>query len=922
MPEVILKLDIDNKSYNAKIAIANGDLKQLRNESETFKSSVSQWGMAVTGFNQALEMAKKVYDLISKPITIAADFEAYEVEFKVLLGSMDKAKLRITELSEFAAKTPFQFPEVIQASKQLEVLTKGALSTGEGLEMVGDVAAGTGIKINELASWFGRLYDGIKSGRPVGEALMRLQELGALSGDARGKIEDLQKANKSSAEVWKVVTTEMSRFNGLMKEQSEITKGAISNFEDNITLMLKGFGDLLLPATNNVLEFAASIIKVLTPTERIKTNFDRASESAAEQRGEFEKLTTTYLSLAEKADKNTAEQDLFKESIKKLNEIYPQYLTNVNLHKDGVDKVRAAFAEARLELDKYLEKMVMFSVMQDKELEFKDLGKQIYEMQKAKAEFNGEIEKAKVTKEFRGVKFKTDEDLQLLASAAKINDKIYALAEVSLEQQKNKLKEDIKEIQEITAGLFAEEVIPPDPDGNKDKTKKTTEQRLQAELKRYDDLRKLDAKYTEVYKQYLDEQLRYYLETVAVKKGGIKNLSAEELAALNELKQRQKDLAKASVYTGSRIMPEDALADARENKQPIRRNRKADFEAEEREKEEARRIAELRANALEDSFDRERELLENWYAENIETKLYRTNQDAKYAIDQQYYNKKIELSKKELEERNVMAGAMLVGYQSFTDNLLRTDMTGKEKKQAIWDSMKQFFFNLLADQLKEYLLTKLAEAAIVETVETTKTIAQTAGITAQQTVATGAAIAATAVAVTSMSAIAAAASVAATLTSIATFGASALAGSGAVLTALALVKAATMTSLAFEKGGRLKKGESGFIEGYHNEIIAPEKDFKKIMRDEIIPEVVINNPVMNLLNKSRENISRSFVAANGSVYQSKNNSASGSSDSADKIVEKLDNMITAIIGKQWSVKEGVLSTINDRENAVKTDLRF
>ncbi|MFR7733459.1 MAG: hypothetical protein ACLU7D_08945 [Collinsella sp.] len=48
------------------------------------------------------------------------------------------------ELADFAAHTPFQqLPEIAAASRTLETLTDGALSTGQGLAMVGDVASGT-----------------------------------------------------------------------------------------------------------------------------------------------------------------------------------------------------------------------------------------------------------------------------------------------------------------------------------------------------------------------------------------------------------------------------------------------------------------------------------------------------------------------------------------------------------------------------------------------------------------------------------------------------------------------------------------------------------------------------------------------------------------------------------------------------------
>lgn len=128
---------------------------------------------------------------IGKAIGKAAEMEGFETQFETLLGSAEKAKARMAELAEFGAKTPFNLPEVVNASKILQTMTGDALSTGKGLELVGDVAAATNTPFSELAVTMGRLYDGLNNGRPVGEALSRLQEIGAISGKVRGEIEKL-----------------------------------------------------------------------------------------------------------------------------------------------------------------------------------------------------------------------------------------------------------------------------------------------------------------------------------------------------------------------------------------------------------------------------------------------------------------------------------------------------------------------------------------------------------------------------------------------------------------------------------------------------------------------------------------------------------------------------------------------------------
>ena len=214
--------------------------------------------------------------MIIKP---AMNMESFKVQFKTLLGSLEKAEKRIKELTDFAATTPFQMPAVVKASKILETLTEGAISTGKGLRMVGDVSAGVGADIDELAVWFGRLYDGLKNNRPVGEAMARLQELGAISGKARGKIEELAASGASMAEKWKAVENATSKYNGLMKEQSEILTGLISTLKDNFSLALVEIGTEILPVLKDATKELTKVIVDLKKSGQLKEFGKEASQA-------------------------------------------------------------------------------------------------------------------------------------------------------------------------------------------------------------------------------------------------------------------------------------------------------------------------------------------------------------------------------------------------------------------------------------------------------------------------------------------------------------------------------------------------------------------------------------------------------------------------------------------------------------------
>lgn len=222
--------------------------------------SIAVVGMAITGITAAVGLAGSA---IEKALGPSIEMEQLTTQFSVLLGGIDAAADRMVELTEFADKTPFNLPEVAKASTVLETLTRGALATGKGLTLVGDLAAGTGQPFNELAIWVGRLYDGLQSGRPVGEAMARLQELGIVSGSTRGQIEKLQASGAKGPEIWAVAEQAFGRYAGMMEQQAQTFGGMLSTLQDAFSGFLRvAFGDAT-SGSKSILQFLIDLLSGL-----------------------------------------------------------------------------------------------------------------------------------------------------------------------------------------------------------------------------------------------------------------------------------------------------------------------------------------------------------------------------------------------------------------------------------------------------------------------------------------------------------------------------------------------------------------------------------------------------------------------------------------------------------------------------------
>lgn len=243
----------------------NGPLTEARSSLGGFKTfsvgSMAVVGAAVAGAALAVKGLHAAWTEAKAAVGEAADRETMQTAFIPLLGSAKAAKDRMMELADFAAHTPFQLPEIAAASRTLETLTDGALSTGQGLTMVGDVASGTNTPFEELAVTIGRLYSGLDSGRPVGEAMQRLQEVGAITPEVRTKLEKLQAEGKKGSEVWRVAAEDLARFSGGMELQSQTWNGKLSTLGDAWSEVRAQFGEPIMDALKPLLDDGISTIE-------------------------------------------------------------------------------------------------------------------------------------------------------------------------------------------------------------------------------------------------------------------------------------------------------------------------------------------------------------------------------------------------------------------------------------------------------------------------------------------------------------------------------------------------------------------------------------------------------------------------------------------------------------------------------------
>lgn len=194
--------------------------------------------LAAQGITKAFDQMKSAAAGVVKS---AANFEQTRIGLENMLGSADKARKLLSQISDFAAKTPFEFPELAQATRQLVAFGFSADDAYKTMKQLGDVSAAVGAPINELAYLMGTLKTQGRAftidirqfaqrGIPIYEYLGRVlkvngEELTKMIEQGKVGFPQVQKA-------FELMTAQGEKFHGTMAKQSKSLSGLFSTLKD------------------------------------------------------------------------------------------------------------------------------------------------------------------------------------------------------------------------------------------------------------------------------------------------------------------------------------------------------------------------------------------------------------------------------------------------------------------------------------------------------------------------------------------------------------------------------------------------------------------------------------------------------------------------------------------------------------------
>lgn len=323
-------------SQRVQLIIEAKDARQAARDVDRVAGSVDRVGMAAdrtsrksraagTAFGAArtglrsIAMASKIgaAGLLGFGVTTAkmgigfnATMEQQTVAFEGFLGSTDKASAHLDSLFALSTRTPFEFEDVVGASRKLLAFGQTAQQSNRWLSTIGDTAAGIGGGAPEIDRLVGAIGQIQAKGKASTEEMLQLAELGVPAFDILAK-----KTGRSMGQVFddlsagtitsKVALDALSKgldeqFGGAAAKQAETYNGQVSTMKDNARLLAKTASKPLyehlrtsvLPTVNRLLTalttgFQASGVAGLVAA------FDRATGAGGRVNRTFEYIRET-----------------------------------------------------------------------------------------------------------------------------------------------------------------------------------------------------------------------------------------------------------------------------------------------------------------------------------------------------------------------------------------------------------------------------------------------------------------------------------------------------------------------------------------------------------------------------------------------------------------------------------------------------
>jgi len=247
-------------------------------ESERMEQSIAAFAQNGARYIIGTLVGGGMMGLVNSIVQTRGQFQQLQIAFDTMLGSGAKSKALMDQLTNTAAKTPFDLMGVAGGAKQLLAYGSSADKVNDTLVRLGNIASGLSIPLNDIVYLYGTtMVQGRLYAQDVrqftGRGIPLVRELAAMYGKTAEEINTMVSEGKIGfPEVEKVInkmTDSGGQFYNLMERQSKSLTGMISNLGDSWDMALNKLGEQNQGVLESGISGAITVVEHLDDVLRI-----------------------------------------------------------------------------------------------------------------------------------------------------------------------------------------------------------------------------------------------------------------------------------------------------------------------------------------------------------------------------------------------------------------------------------------------------------------------------------------------------------------------------------------------------------------------------------------------------------------------------------------------------------------------------
>lgn len=263
--ELAIRFSANVAAVKSAFAEVNKDLDSAQRRAAAVSGGFRSLGgsLASAGQSLAVGISLPLAGVAASALQASARIETARAAFETMTGSAARANQVLRQVQEFAARTPFEFPELVRSSQKLLAFGFAADRIVPILNSVGGAVAAVGGGADVLDRVTLALGQISAKGKVSAEELNQLAETGLPVRDILAR-----SFGVTTAELTKLVERgavpakeaidallkgfEGGQFAGSLERQSKTLTGVFSNLKDQVTASLGQVGDVLAPTAKRV----------------------------------------------------------------------------------------------------------------------------------------------------------------------------------------------------------------------------------------------------------------------------------------------------------------------------------------------------------------------------------------------------------------------------------------------------------------------------------------------------------------------------------------------------------------------------------------------------------------------------------------------------------------------------------------------